>query len=479
LAALGVTALQVMPLAECPGARNWGYDGTHPFAPENAYGRPEELKQLVEAAHERGLAVFLDVVYNHFGPEGNYLGAFASPFFTDRHQTPWGAAIDFEGPHSRAVRDFSIHNALYWLGEYHLDGLRLDAVHAIHDASRPDVLEELAQRVQERFAGERPVHLVLENDDNEAHRLERDARGAPRSYTAQWNDDLHHALHVLVTGEDAGYYEDYADDPLAHLGRALATGFVYQGEPSRHRGGAPRGEPSEALPPTAFVHFLQNHDQVGNRALGDRLARLGSPEALQAAAAVLLLSPSIPMLFMGEEWGAPEPFPFFCDFGPELAKAVREGRNREFAAFPAFQDPAARARIPDSGAPETFQSAVLDRTHAAAGEHAALLTLHRELLAIRHHEVVPRLAGIGGHAGRFTRLGERALRVDWRLGDGSLLCLVANLGAEAVGDAGESAAAPGRLLFETPAGAAQSAKHGSLPPWTVVWRIDAADTQSP
>ncbi len=473
LVELGITGLAVMPIAECPGAHNWGYDGVYPFAPEGAYGRPEEWKQLIEEAHGRGLMVLLDVVYNHFGPEGNYLGQYASPFFTHRHETPWGAAIDFEGPRSRAVRDFFVHNALFWLEEYGLDGLRLDAVHAIHDASRPDLLTELAQRVHRRFAGERTVHLILENDGNEARRLRRAGDETPLEYTAQWNDDLHHALHVVLTGERDGYYEDYADGPVVHLGRALAEGFAWQGEPSPHRGGAPRGEPSALLPPTAFVSFLQNHDQIGNRAFGERLASLVSADALRAGAAVLLLAPQIPLLFMGEEWAAPEPFPFFCDFGPELADAVREGRRREFAAFPAFRDPAARARIPDPGAPETFAAARLDRRRATAAPNAAVRALHAELLAVRRRELVPRLRGSGGGSGRAEVLAEHTLRVAWRLGDGARLELLAHLAGEP--SSSVAAPGPGRLLFETPAGAGASAGVRGLPAWSVVWRLADGD----
>jgi malto-oligosyltrehalose trehalohydrolase len=467
LAALGVTAIELMPIAECPGAHNWGYDGVLPFAPECAYGRPEDLKRLVAAAHARRLCVFLDVVYNHFGPEGNYLGHYASPFFTERYRTPWGAAIDFET--ARPVRDYFIHNALYWLEEYRMDGLRIDAVHAIRDASRPDVLEELAARVRERFEGEREVHLVLENDRNEARRLVREADGRPRSYTAQWNDDVHHALHVLLTDERDGYYKDYADDPVRHLGRALAEGFAYQGEPSVHRRGAPRGEPSGGLPPTAFVSYLQNHDQIGNRACGDRLSLLVSPEALRAAASVLLLAPAVPLLFMGEEWGAPEPFPFFADFGAELAEAVRAGRLREHAAFVGFADAAVRARIPDPCVAETFRSAVLDRRRAAASPHAEQLAFHRALLARRHADIVPLLRG-AAVGGRFDRLGERALRVVWRLGNDARLVLVTQLGPEAW--RGATLLDEGRLLWETPDGAAHSARDGRLPAWSAVWWLD-------
>ena len=317
--------------------------------------------------------VFLDVVYNHFGPEGNYLPLVAPEFFTARHHTPWGDAIDFEGPASRAVRDFFIHNALYWLEEFRFDGLRLDAVHAIHDASKPDVLEELARAVHEGPGRERAIHLVLENDSNEARRLLRDASGQPRSYTAQWSDDAHHAFHVLLTGEREGYYEDYAEDPVGQLARCLTEGFAYQGEPSPHRGGEPRGESTQQLPPSAFVAFLQNHDQIGNRAFGDRLGASVDPAAHRAGVTILLLAPWIPLLFMGEEWGARQPFLFFCDLEPALRDAVREGRRREFERFPAFADPAARARDsrPDAGCHVRAVASRLGRPGAAGASGLA------------------------------------------------------------------------------------------------------------
>ena len=270
LCRLGVTAIELMPIAEFPGGRNWGYDGAFPYAPSSRYGQPEALKSLVEACHARGLAVLLDVVYNHFGPEGNYLPAVAPDFFTERHHTPWGAALDFAGPRSRAVRDFFIENTLYWLKEYHFDGLRFDAVHAIFDETMPDIIDEIGDAVRREIT-ERPVHLVLENDRNEARRLQRSGNRIER-FNAQWNDDLHHILHVLITGGHSGYYGDYADQPAYHLGRALAEGFAYQGEPSPFREGRPRGEPSAELPATAFVAFLQNHDQIGNHPMGTRLA---------------------------------------------------------------------------------------------------------------------------------------------------------------------------------------------------------------
>jgi len=468
LASLGVTAIELMPVAAGPGRRGWGYDGVYPFAPHACYGRPEDLKRLVEAAHERGLMVLLDVVYNHFGPEGNYLARYAPAFFTDRHRTPWGAAIDFEGPSSRVVRDFFVHNALYWVEEYHLDGLRLDAVHAIHDASEPDVLTEIADAVH-RATPDRHVHLVLENDDNCTWYLER-AAGEPRWYAAQWNDDLHHAAHVCLTGERVGYYADYGDDPVGRLGRALAEGFVYQGEPSAYRDGARRGEPSAHLPPLAFVSFLQNHDQVGNRAFGERLVSLATAPALRAATALVLLAPAPPLLFMGEDWGTAQPFPFFCDFGPELAAAVREGRRREFARFPAFEDEQARARIPDPGAPETFAAAVLRWEDAAAPAGRRWRAFHRRLLAIRQREIMPRLAGIGSQAGGYEHLGARGLRVRWRLGDGSVLGVVANLGAEALA----VKPPPGDLLWVTSTAARRRLAAGSLPGWGVAWGLARA-----
>jgi maltooligosyltrehalose trehalohydrolase len=420
LVELGVTAVELMPIADFPGRRNWGYDGVLLFAPDAHYGRPDCLKQLVDACHARGLAVFLDVVYNHFGPEGNYLHTYAPAFFTERHHTPWGAAIDFTVPE---VRRFYVENALYWLEEFNIDGLRFDAVHAILDDSPRSILVEIAETVRARFAGIRPVHLVLENDRNEAHLLQGGL------YTAQWNDDIHHALRVLTSGETGGYYADYAEHPLERLGRALAEGFAYQGDHSAYRGEG-RGEPSAHLPPTRFVSFIQNHDQVGNNAFGTRLAKLAAPDAIRVAAAVNLLSPHIPLLFMGEEWGAEQPFPFFCDFGPELAQKVREGRRREFAKFPAFRDPAARSRIPDPCAAETFASAVLDWKLLQRPPYRDWLRFYTHLLELRRREIVPLLAGIAGNAGRWRALGERALAVEWRLGDGSRLSLFANFGTE-------------------------------------------------
>ena len=459
LAELGVTAVELMPLAQPAGERNWGYDGVLPFAPQRAYGTPDELKAFVDAAHARGLCVFLDVVYNHFGPEGNYLRAFAEPFFTDRHHTPWGAAVNVDAHHAEVVREFFVQNSLYWLREYRFDGIRYDAVHEIRDDAPRPFLDELAARVRAGVEPGREVHLVLENDANEARWLDR--------YDAQWNDDAHHAFHVLTTGETDGYYRDYAREPARLLARALAEGFAYQGEPSEHRGGAPRGEPSAALPSTGFVDFLQNHDQIGNRPFGERITALAPDAAVRAATAVLLLAPAIPLLFMGEEWAASTPFLFFADFGAELALAVTEGRRREFAAWASFGDPAARDRIPDPQDPATMRASVLRWGERAQPRHAALLALHRELLALRARLIVPRLAS-GAHGDGFELLGSTAFRVAWRFGDGARLALIANLGGH---PANVSYAVDGARIFtlgDVPANAGAVV----LPPWSAGWFLE-------
>jgi len=473
LAELGVTALELMPVADFPGTRNWGYDGVLPFAPDARYGTPDDLKRLVQAAHRRSLMLLLDVVYNHFGPQGNYLPAYAAGFFSDRHRTPWGSAINFDGPHSRTVRDFYLHNALYWLEEYHFDGLRFDAVHAIADDSSPDILEEIAQAVRARLSGSRHVHLILENDANSSRRL-----GAPPAagrFDAQWNDDVHHCLHVAVTGERDGYYRDYWDvnDPLATrrlLMRALSEGFAFQGEISPYRGGVARGEPSAHLPPSGFVDFLQNHDQIGNRALGERIGRIAPEPALRAAVALLLLSPHVPLLFMGEEWNAPEPFLFFCEFDTELADRVREGRRGEFAGFERYRDEAARLFIPDPCDPATFARSRLDHALARQPPHRDWRDLYRHLLALRRREIVPRLQGCRTLAASLGAEGE--IEVRWRMGDGAQLRLLANLS-----DTSTTAAlqTEGRLLYTTHADFGAALTGSALAPWCVVWSLDAHD----
>jgi malto-oligosyltrehalose trehalohydrolase len=455
IAGLGVTAIELMPIGDFPGKRNWGYDGALLYAPDATYGTPDDLKRLIAAAHARGLMVLLDVVYNHFGPEGNYLHTYASPFFTERHKTAWGAAMNFDGPDSGPVREFFIHNALYWLEEYHFDGLRFDAVHAIVDDSEPDILVELADTVRSGPGRDRYVHLVLENDHNQARYLTY--RGdAPERYDAQWNDDQHHALHVLLTGEQDVYFSDYADEPARHLGRTFAEGFAYQGESSPFRGNTPRGEPSVGLPPIAFVNFLQNHDQVGNRALGERLITLASSQQrLRAAATAWLLAPAPPMLFMGEEFGATTPFLFFCDFRSPLAEAVTEGRRREFGEFGAI----AGSSVPDPNHPDSFERSKLDWLSIEGDEHASWLEFYRRLLALRREHVIPRLAGTPARSGYYEVLGRGALRVRWKLADESTLELRLNLST----DATRTHAPEGELVHAEPRNEAQAFGRGELP----------------
>ncbi|WP_455910542.1 malto-oligosyltrehalose trehalohydrolase [Pseudomonas putida] len=424
LAELGVTAIELMPLAQFPGERNWGYDGVLPYAPHASYGSPEQLKQLIDSAHEHGLAVMLDVVYNHFGPDGNYLGQYAKGFFQEDVHTPWGAGIDFD---RREVRDFFLDNALMWLLEYRFDGLRLDAVHAIDN---PEFLKELAHRVRQQVDTGRHVWLVLENELNQASLLKND-------FDAQWNDDFHNVLHVLLTGETDAYYSDFAENPTEKLARCLGEGFIYQGHTTRH--GHERGEPSGDLPPSAFVAFLQNHDQIGNRALGERLHQLCSPQALKAATTLLLLSPMIPLLFMGDEVNAEEPFLFFTDHHGELAEAVREGRRNEFADFAAFKDPQRREHIPDPNALPTFVQSAPAFTE---NQHAQF---YRQLLSLRHQRIVLHLPGSVALGAQV--LGQGAVSARWRLGNGSVLQIDLNLGAEPLDHP-----APPHLLFETPAG---------------------------
>lgn len=482
LAALGVTAVELMPISSFPGERNWGYDGVLPYAPTANYGRPEDLKHFIDAAHARNLMVFLDVVYNHFGPEGNYLWLYAPQFFTDRHHTPWGKAINFDGPESRAVRDYFIHNALYWLEEYRFDGLRFDAVHAIKDDSRPDILVELAETVRGRFDGDRIIHLVLENDNNAARYLRRGGikgrgtddkgnlrdslREKPVLYDAQWNDDIHHALHVLLTGEKDHHYSDYAGEPVEHLGRCLAEGFGYQGQASQFRQGKLRGESSRDLPPTSFVSFLQNHDQVGNRALGERIAKLVDPAALKAAMAILLLAPSPPLLFMGEEFAAATPFLFFCDFGPELAAKVSAGRLAEFPQFASAYSGV--SEIPDPNRKETFWCSKLDWPSVDAGNHRSWLQFYRELLTCRHKDVVPKIKGLAAGKAQYSILGPRALTVRWPLVQSGALELRANLGTTTLR---HDRSPRGRLLFSTVEDNDQLGA-GEMPPYSATWFLD-------
>ncbi|MEE9159392.1 MAG: malto-oligosyltrehalose trehalohydrolase [Gammaproteobacteria bacterium] len=464
---LGVTALEIMPVADFPGRCNWGYDGVLLFAPDAVYGRPDDFKRFIDAAHDRGLMVLLDVVYNHFGPEGNYLHTYAPVFFNSSHVTPWGAAINFDGKGSRTVRDFFIHNALYWMEEYHLDGLRLDAIHTISDDSSLDIVEELAEAIRHGPGRERNVHLVLENDRNQAHYLSRDAAGQKRYATAQWNDDFHHTLHVLASGETEGCYNDYATEPARLLGRSLAEGFVFQGEPSHFRDGVRRGEPSGHLPPTAFVSFLQTHDQVGNRAFGERLCHIISPAKLEVLTAILLLAPQPPLLFMGEEFAAAQPFLFFCDFSSKLARAVTEGRRREFSKFDRFADAAERELIPDPNAITTFTNCVLDWSALEHAHHCSTLKLYRQLLMLRRQWIVPHLAGMNSGTSQLVLLSARALSIRWRLDSHCSLSLVANFGEEDI----KIDPVDGTLIFATANLSAAMLATGRMPQWSAAWHL--------
>ncbi|MGR8940362.1 MAG: malto-oligosyltrehalose trehalohydrolase [Gammaproteobacteria bacterium] len=468
---LGVTAIQLMPLADFPGRWNWGYDGVLPFAPDSRYGTPEELKDLIATAHAKGLMMFNDVIYSHFGPEGNYLHLYAPAFFTARFHTPWGDAINFDPATAHWVRRFFIHNALYWLEEYHFDGLRFDAVHAIFDDSSPDILEELAEAVRLGPGYDRHIHLVLENDNNAARYLGRDPSRPYRYFDAQWNDDMHHALHVLLTQETGGHYQDYRQQPIRHFARSLTEGFAYQGEASSYRDGNPRGEPSTDLPLTAFVSFLQNHDQVGNRPRGERIADYCAPEALRAATAILLLAPSPPLLFMGQEWASRRAFTYFVDFPEELGEKVAQGRLREFSRSLKPAEVERLGKLPLPNAPQSFQMARLAWDEITQPPHRQWLDYHRQLLRLRSRYITPRLCGMpGGHAHRCRLLNEKALTVHWRLNDGSTLILLANLGCEPSTADGVPA---GEVLFASDPEAQNNLRQGRLQPWSVMFYLEA------
>ncbi|MDH5695063.1 MAG: malto-oligosyltrehalose trehalohydrolase [Dehalococcoidia bacterium] len=380
---LGITAVEIMPVAQFPGNRNWGYDGVYPFAVQDSYGGPDGLKSLVNACHLKGLAVILDVVYNHLGPEGNHLADFG-PYFTDRYRAPWGVALNFDGPYSDDVRRFFIENALYWFTEFHIDALRLDALHAIPDMSPRPFLAELATSVQEG-AGRlnRRAYLIGESAANDARLIQpREVGGY--GLDAQWNDDFHHALHVLLTGEQTGYYQDFGQ--LRHLVKAFREGFVYSGEYSPYRQRR-HGTSSSDIPAHRFVVFTQNHDQVGNRAEGERLSQLVSFEELKLAAGVVLLSPFIPLLFMGEEYAETAPFQYFVSHSdPSLLEAVRKGRQEEFSAFQWQTKP------PDPQDEKTFLRAKLNHNLKHEGRHRVLLEFHKELIRLRRQ--IPALSNL-------------------------------------------------------------------------------------
>jgi maltooligosyltrehalose trehalohydrolase len=404
---LGINTIELMPVAQFPGSRNWGYDGVCPFAVQNSYGGPAALRRLVNECHRLGLCVALDVVYNHLGPEGNYLRSFG-PYFTDRYKTPWGEAINFDGPFSDHVRRYFISNALYWIADFHIDALRLDAIHAIVDSSAVPFLEELAHDVQS-FAAKlgRYVHVIAESDLNDARIVRPRAIGG-FGHDAQWADDFHHSLHTLLTREKTGYYESFG--AIEHLAKAYTSGFVYSGQYSPYRERR-YGNSSLDVPARRFVVFSQNHDQVGNRALGDRLSSIVSLEKLKLAAGAVLLSPFIPLLFMGEEYGETAPFLYFVSHGDEsLIEAVRKRRKEEFARF-GWQE-----EIPDPQSVETFHRSRLDWSLCEEGKHLTLRSLYRELLSLRCS--IPALSNLGKTCTKASASGDSCLILErWHEAD--------------------------------------------------------------
>ena len=430
LVELGVTAVELMPVSTFPGNFGWGYDGVLPFAPFPAYGDPGDLKHFIQEAHRLGLMVFLDVVYNHFGPDGNYLNAYAPQFLSPVHKNPWGNSLNFDQDGSDTVRSFFVHNAIYWLEEYRFDGLRLDAVHAIVDDSALDVIDELAYLVHQRIS-DRHVHLVLENERNTGRRLGEQGR-----YDAQWNDDFHHALHVALTGEDAGYYRDYAQRPAALVARSLANGFVWEGGDRDPQGKRERLTEARPQPLSCMVNFLSNHDQTGNRAFGERLVELLPADARPLATALTLLSPAIPMIFAGEEFGARTPFMYFADFSGELRDAVTRGRLAEFGHFARKAD-GSEAELPPPCDVETFRRCKLDWDAAGEPGAMALRKLVTRLLAARREFIVPAAAELLPEGHQMHMTGEKSFVVRWNHRDGSVMELSCNLGDAA-------AVAPGR-----------------------------------
>ena len=394
---LGVTAVELMPLADFPGQRNWGYDGVALFAPARCYGAPDDLRALVDEAHRLGLAVLLDAVYNHLGPDGNYLGVYSPHYFTDRHRTPWGLGANLDGPHCEQVRTFLIENALHWLAEYHFDGLRLDATHALRDDGPRHFLAELAERAH---ALPGPRRLVIAEDERNLTALVRPVTDGGMGLDAVWADDFHHQMRCRLAGDRDGYFADFSGSP-ADIADTLTHGFFYRGQVVA-RTGRSRGSDTAGIPPERFVFCVQNHDQIGNRALGERLHHQIDPASYRAALALLLLAPETPLLFMGQEWAAASPFLYFTDHEPDLGRKVTEGRREEFKAFAAFSSPELRLRIPDPQAETTFARSQLDWTERDREPFASAWRLHQALLACRRW-LVPRRSrtaevGVSGEA---------------------------------------------------------------------------------
>jgi maltooligosyltrehalose trehalohydrolase len=410
LAELGVTQLEVMPVSQFGGSRGWGYDGVLLYAPHSAYGTPEEFHVFIDAAHGLGLSVVLDIVLNHFGPEGNYLPLLSPAFFDSQRMTPWGNGIAYEND---AVRSYIIEAPLYWLTEYHLDGLRFDAIDQIKDASAKHILQEIAERIRQ-FIPDRHIHLTTEDSRNVIFLHPRDEHGETPLFTAEWNDDFHNAAHVFATGETHAYYQDFAHQPEQKFARALSEGFVYQGEISP-QSGEPRGVDCNTQPPQFFVDFIQNHDQTGNRAQGDRLITLAGADNTRVLLIALLLSPHIPLLFMGEEYGETHPFLFFTDFHGKLASAVREGRAKEFTGHAGHGE-----SVPDPNDVNTFNHSKLNWDRIATEEGKTWLRLTRKLLELRHRYIVPLLRAGGTADGDIMHTAPGVVAVRWRFSGGTL-----------------------------------------------------------
>ncbi|WP_437959582.1 malto-oligosyltrehalose trehalohydrolase [Sorangium sp. So ce119] len=416
---LGITALEIMPVASFPGERGWGYDGVDLFAPSAAYGGPEGLRRLVDAAHAAGLGVVLDCVYNHFGPDGNYLRAYTKRYFTERHKTPWGDAVNYDGEGAEQVRALAISNAEMWIRDFHVDGLRLDATHAILDDTEPHILREIAERARAAGGGRRVV--VIAEDSLNDTRLVTPAEQGGHGLDGVWADDFHHELRVLFAGDRDGYFEDHrgtAEDIAA----TIRKGWLYEGQVSKHAG-KPRGTPAEPVPPPCFVHCIQNHDQIGNRALGDRLGAAVSPAAFRTMSALLLITPYTPLLFMGQEWNARTPFQYFTDHNAELGRLVTEGRRREFQYFTSFSG----AEVPDPQDPRTFQRSKLDWSERQRPEHAGVLAWYRELLGLRAAHPALRRRGRGDFS--VEAISPDAVRIERRGGETTVVALVALRGA--------------------------------------------------
>ena len=436
LAGLGVTMLEVLPVSQFGGNRGWGYDGVLLYAPHSVYGTPDDFKAFIDAAHGHGLSVVLDIVLNHFGPEGNYLPLLSPDFFHKERVTPWGAGIAYD---VAAARQYIVEAPLYWLKEFNLDGLRFDAIDQIEDISAKHALIEIAERIRSEIT-DRPAHLTTEDSRNVIFLHPRKEDGSAPLFTGEWNDDFHNAIHVFATGETHAYYQDFAREPEKLIARILTEGFAYQGEVSA-QSGEKRGVASAGQPPVAFVDFIQNHDQVGNRAQGERLIHLAGAERTRVLLATLLCSPHIPLLFMGEEYGETNPFLFFTDFHGDLARAVREGRAREFQGHAGHEDES----VPDPNAENTFRLSKLDWNKLQSEEGKAWLAFSKSLLTLRQQHIVPLLANAGGHSGKVINTAPGFFAVSWTFPDGTL-SLALNIGEKTQ----PQPELPGETLFSWP-----------------------------